>query len=80
MRTVRGNLAVGVVAAAGLSLSGAASADAAFEVFTPSVPVHTMSSTPCMTVTNGGASYDPSTGVIVVKPTTIQFGGLHNCI
>lgn len=80
MRTVRGNVVAGAVALAGLGFSGASSAEAAVGVFTPSIPVHTTSSTACVTVTNGGASYDPYTGAIVVKPTTVQFGGVSNCV
>lgn len=82
MRTLRGILLTAAVTA--VQVTGATSTaiadDAAVGFFTPTTPVYTSAPTPCVTAQSGGAAYDPSTGAIVVKPVTVQFGGLYNCI
>lgn len=60
---------------------GAASADQTIGVFTPTVPVQSVSrSGPCATVKSGGAAYNPSTGAYTIQPITVEFSSVTNCI
>jgi hypothetical protein len=77
---VRRLLATSVVLAASIPM-GAASAADTISVFTPSVPIYTTSSsTPCLEVKQGGATYNPSTGAWTVQPVTVRFTSVSDCL
>lgn len=74
-------LLVSIVAVVAVLPAGSASATDSVRVFTPDVPVHTTSSSsPCLTVKQGGATYNPSTGAWTVQPITVQFTSVTDCI
>ena len=74
-------LVTSIAAAAVVLPAAGASAAGAVGVFTPTVPLYTgASSSPCLTVKEGGASYNPSTGAWTVQPITVQFTSVSDCL